>query len=86
MNYNFCLFARIEIRFINGCILLSEKQLSLSRVLPRVQPELGINHLPRQRKDVERPEDEVIPMSSQFETSDFVVTSRLVLNCQNNNR
>lgn len=51
-------------------------------VLIRVEEEPGIDGLPRQRENVERPMNDVIPVPGDVQAAQLVVAARLILNCK----
>lgn len=50
----------------------------LQRIFPRIQDKSGVDDLSGQREHVERPVNEMIPVSGDIQTSQFVVASRFV--------
>lgn len=50
----------------------------LQRIFPRIQDKSGVDDLSGQREHVERPVNEMIPVSGDVQTSQFVVAPRFV--------
>jgi hypothetical protein len=61
--------------------VFGHQQLPVARVLFRVENEARVDDIPRQRKDIEGPVNQMIPLARDVQASDFAVTSRLVFNC-----
>lgn len=81
MNDEFRLTIGAEVRVDDAVFVFGDERLAFAGVVFRVQNELGVDHVARQREDVERPMDEVVPLPGDVQAADFAITARLVFNC-----
>lgn len=80
MNDELDLSISPEIRVENALLVFGDERLALIGIVLRVQDELGADHIARQRKDIERSMNEVIPLPGDVQTANFTIAARLVFN------
>lgn len=70
-----------EIRFHNRVAVGGHNHLRFARVFLRVQQKTGVDHTARERKHVERPMDEMIPVARDVQAANFAKASGFVFVC-----
>lgn len=79
MNDELCRACRTEIRSLDALAIVGPYQLALLAILHRVQNEAGVDDVARERKDVEGPVDEMVPVARDVQAADVAEAARLVL-------
>lgn len=72
---------RVEVGVDDGLVVFRHQQLGVRGILLGEQQEPGVYHCPGQRKYVEWPVDEVVPLAGNVQASYLTKASGLVFNC-----
>lgn len=80
MNNEFRLPIGSEIRIHYAVLVFGDEWLPFIGILFRVQDKLRVDNVARQREDIERPVNQMVPVPGDVQAADLAVAAGLVLN------
>lgn len=76
----------IEVALFDAIFVVGHKQLTFDGIFLRIQNEPSVDDTPWQWKHIERTMNQVIPFTSNIQTSNFTVASGFIFNCKKKER